>query len=157
MRISESPSTQSFFQRDGEGNYIAYHWEGGETYEIAGKVPLTLETLNNDRPLFLCPNKDEWDPKHIEDRDSYSLYEIKIKPIDLVHYKVFDAYHSLLKFDSELSQFKETNYLKELKSASFRLFVLGENDKDELKEAFLVTPLKYVLSINKLNKDENNG
>lgn len=148
----ESPSTQSFFKRDGEGNYIAYHWEGGESYDEAGRFPLSMETLN-ERPLFIGPSPDEWDPKHLPDRKNYTLYQIKIKPMDLVRFTEFDTYHSLLTTNKESSYLSESEYLERLKSFSFRLFVLGENDQNELKEAFLLNPRKYIISIEKIEGD----
>lgn len=46
---------------------VSYHVEGGETFELAGSVSLSMQTLTSERPLFLCNNPFEWFPDHLPD------------------------------------------------------------------------------------------
>lgn len=125
----------------------AFHCEGGETFDNVNRVPLSMSTLNNDRFLFMSQERDEWVPTHL-DLTEYSLYKITYEIPSKV--KVFDSfyeYHDLFYFDESTNKPMATPILQKYIAEGYRLFVLGENDKDELKESFLINPKDYVRAI----------
>ena len=62
------------FKQLENGLYVGYHAEGSETFELAGSVKLSMETLHDDRPLFLCHDRNIWSGDHLpEGRDRKSV------------------------------------------------------------------------------------
>lgn len=126
---------------------VAFHCEGGETFDNVNRVPLSMSTLDNDRFLFISQERNEWVPTYL-DLSEYSLYEITYELPSKV--KVFDSfheYHDLFYFNESTNKHMATPILQKYIAEGYRLFVLGENDKDELKESFLINPKDYVRAI----------
>lgn len=143
-------STTSFFEQTPDGKLVGYHCEGGETFENGGSVALTMKTLDNNRPLFLGRNTDEWVPKHLNLK-KFRLYKIIFEqPSKVMTFKSFEEYQSLLEWNPRDKRYMWSEELEKLFDQGYRLFVLDKNDADELTEAFLVCPKDYVKSIGKI-------
>ena len=128
---------------------IAYHIEGGETFELANNIPLSMKTLHDNRPLFLCSNPKEWFPYHLKDKSGYRVLEVTfIMPEHGLSFKHYDKYHELFWYSSENNEYIYSSVLEEHISNGFHIFVLDEdNDQKELSEIMLINPSKYVTSI----------
>lgn len=126
---------------------IAYHCEGGETFYRGNGVPLSLDTLDNNRFLFISPNASEWYPCHLDSKD-YTLYEITYESSSNVKvYDSFSDYHSLFGYDELLDRYIANDNLLSLIKEGYSIFILGKNDKDELQEGFIIRPKDCVKSI----------
>ncbi len=126
-----------------------YHFEGGLNFEEGGNRRLSLDSLDNERLLFLSRDIDSWQ-SFIEDQ---RLYRVTIKPVK--EYPIiseWDKYFNLSTF-STIHGIKKHTVGKNTELASYvdegyRLFELDKfNDKNELPELFLVKPKESVLSI----------
>ena len=128
---------------------IAYHIEGGETFELTNNIPLSMKTLHDNRPLFLCSNPKEWFPYHLKDKSGYRVLEVTfIMPEHGLSFKHCDKYHELFWYSSENNEYIYSSVLEEHISNGFHIFVLDEdNDQKELSEIMLINPSKYVTSI----------
>lgn len=132
---------------------IAYHIEGGETFELANKIPLSMETLHDNRPLFLCNNPKEWFPYHLKDKSGYRVLEVTFTmPERGLSFKHWDKYDELVVYSSENNDYVYSSVLEEHISNGFHIFVLDEdNDRKELGEIMLINPTKYVTSIREIS------
>lgn len=145
------------FEKDDQGNYIGYHWEGGETFEIAGSVNLTLDTLSNDRALFVSNTPGAgWGD--VQSRLLKVVFRVN-KP-----YPVFTdfrdesptAYPNLLMFEdgdgvNTLARhyIQEGSHLAGLVEQGFNLYML-DDPKEDLPEAFITEPKRWVISIEEI-------
>ena len=123
---------------------VAFHCEGGETFNNVNRVPLSMSTLDNDRFLFMSQERNEWVPTHL-DLTEYSLYKITYELPSKV--KVFDSFHEYLDlfyFNESTNKLTASPILQKYIAEGYRLFVLGEG---ELKESFLINPKDYVRAI----------
>lgn len=131
----------------------SYHIESKEAKEQNNGVCLSLESLDNNRPLFLCNNPEEWWPSHL-DTDGYSIYEIAYnEPPNIYKTKNYDVYHKLFKYtDDELNKCVFSEQLIIMIKCDTHLFELEKNnDKKELSELFLIFPKQYITSIRKVD------
>lgn len=128
---------------------IAYHIEGGETFKLTNNIPLSMKTLHDNRPLFLCSNPKEWFPYHLKDKSDYRVLEVTfIIPEHGLSFKHCDKYHELFWYSIENNKYIYSSVLEEHISNGFHIFVLDEdNDQKELSEIMLINPSKYVTSI----------
>lgn len=137
----------SCFDKTPEGLVVGFHCEGGETFEYSGTGKLTLDTLDNNRPLFLSHDQHQWVPYHLDLKD-YRQYKIIFEqPAKVMTYSSFNEYQNLYGWNSKDNRYVWSEELEKLFDQGYRLFVLGKNDKDELTEAFLICPKEYVKSI----------
>lgn len=141
-------NNSTYFNIDKNNNLIGYHCEGGETFEDVNNIPLSMDTLNNDRILFLCNNTTEWYPNHLNNLDNFKMYSIIFKqPLKYKTYNSLKKYLDLFDYNDELKNYFPTNETQKLINKGCHLFILGKNIENELTEAFLVYPKNYVLSI----------
>lgn len=142
------------FEKDDQGNYIGYHWEGGETFEIAGGVNLTLDTLSNERALFVSNTPGAgWGD--VQSRLLKVVFRVN-KPHPLFtdfRDESPTAYTSLLAFEDGDGKttfarhyVKEGSHLSGLTEQGFNLFML-DDPKEDLPEAFITEPKRWVISI----------
>lgn len=138
------------FQQLPNGLYVGYHVEGCETFELAGSVPLSMETLRDDRPLFLSHSDDFWFPNHLPEAD-FKLYEIQFS---LPKEKTYNSYKEYQKvnpwFHEESKTYIYSKALEKLIDEGYHMFSVGENEKKELPESFIINPTQYVKSIKKI-------
>lgn len=145
------------FEKDELGNYIGYHWEGGETFEFAGAVNLSMDTLNNDRALFISNTPGAgWGDAH--SRLLKVVFSVN-KPYPTFTYlrdKSVNAYHILLGFkdgDGKTTltrhYIREGSHLAGLVRQGFNLFML-DDPKEDLPEAFITEPKKWVIAIEEM-------
>lgn len=155
----------NYFKDNGDGTYTAYHVEGGETLDIHKVIDkeynnLTLKTLSNKHPLFICNNPYEWFPSHSTDFSKYKILEIKFKKPPFYVEGIFKNYQDLFYFIfEERSDQKEKYRLSErgikLHNSGIDLFIYDSSDGVELSEAFLLFPKNYVISIKNLNGEHS--
>lgn len=140
----------TYFDFDNTGKLLGYHCEGGETFEYGGSVPLTMETLDDGRLLFMGNNVDEWVPHHLNLGD-YKLYKITFdKPPKTKVFRDFNEYHELFSWNDKTNRYDIQPKLQALIDTGYRLFVLDRNTQDELTESFLINPKQYVRSIEEI-------
>lgn len=152
IRILPKFSDEHYFKNIGGNRYIAYHVEGGETLILSGGRKLSMETLTDKRPLFLCNNPEQWWPSHIDEYEEYRLLEIEFEAPPGIEFYKNKTYHSLFSFNDK--DYELTMRTKSLMARGLRLFVLPLlNDCGELSEAFLLEPTKYVKSIKVIKRD----
>ncbi len=138
----------NFFNKLENGNFVGYHCEGGETHIAIGEVCLSMGTLSDNRPLFICYDKISWFPSHL-DPEKFVTYEIEFTPP--TKYVVFDKweeYMSLFQWSETKKNFILTSKLKKMIDDGIHLFILDKNNnRDELPEAFIINPTQYVRAI----------
>lgn len=141
------------FERDDQGNYIGYHWEGGETFELAGANKLSLENLDNDRLLFVANTTDsDWGDKH--SRLLKVVFQAKPYPL----FTDFrdnspNSFNGLTTFNDgdgvttfARHRVRTDGSLPDLIQDGYNLFML-DDPKEELPEAFITEPKRWVISI----------
>lgn len=141
------------FEKDASGNYIGYHWEGGETFEISGQIPLTIDTLDSSRVLFIAPTPDVgWGDG--TDRLLKVVFKVSKEwevctdfrstaPTSYTRMLAFQEHTS----DSPSKHYVEPgSYLAGLVNDGYNLFMLDDPAED-LPEAFITEPKKWVISI----------
>lgn len=128
-------------------NFVAYHWEGCETFELGGATPLSMESLDNNRFLFLTNNPNNW--------KSERLYEVQLRKVKTYVAPSQEAYNLFGVSESKLFGVSESKYATEyhwtprlcmLVENGFRFFVY-EPTNGEMPEGFLVYPKESVVSI----------
>lgn len=146
VRILTNSSEPHYFKRVDLNTYIGYHIEGGETFELAGSVPLSMDMLRNDRPLFLCNDPGVW-----MNTDDQCVYEITFKlPKALVFHSNSD-YHSLFRYVAASNTWQYTKRMTQVLRSNFEGFILEtENDRGSESECFLIRPKDCVLSIRRI-------
>lgn len=132
------------FKQTDQGHLVGYHWEGCETFQLAGAVRLSMESLDNARPLFVA---------HVPDGgwESGRLYEITFKPL-----KKFEAADAA-EFDqllhhSDRGGWAASPLLIDLAAQGHRLFCLNDAPKWDA-EAFIWQPKEAVISIRDITVD----
>ena len=130
---------------------MGYHCEGGDTHEAVGRVPLSMSTLNDGRPLFLCPDYDSWFPHHLSDKSEYKVYRVVFKAVDFIRLSEFWVYHDLFSYNTKNKNYDFTKEMKYFIRCGFNLFVLEKNKQNELPEALLLNPTKHVVNISKFS------
>lgn len=144
---SEEEDCQKEFATTANNTLLGYHVEGGETFENGGSTHLSLATLHDARPLFICADKSRWWSDHLPEAH-LRLYEIEFeKPTQ----KVFTdetEYDLLLQWNEEKKVYVYSSKLLRLVSEGYSLFTLKTNT--ELPESFLINPTKYVKDIKRL-------
>lgn len=140
-----------YFKQDSNGLFVGYHFEGGENYEEAGSVRLSLETLDNNRVLFMGDSPEGgW--RDTEFTPDGRLYEIHFKQVK-IHppFKSFDEYINLtdlsMKYGSAGHRIRKGSKLDKLVKEGYRVFCMMDNDRDETHEGFLALPKESVVSI----------
>jgi hypothetical protein len=144
----------TYFNVDADGAYIGYHVEGGETLSRSTQPPLSMKTLKNDKPLFLCNNPDEWYPKHLSNSNCYRVYKVRFSPVKSAEFTRFDTYHKVFDVieNNGVSNTTLSRLGKSWSRFNIELFtLLPSNDKDEISEAFLMNSRNKVLSIELLH------
>lgn len=145
------------FEKDETGNYIGYHVEGCETFIGAGAVPLTMDTLDDNRLLFVSNNPNSWVSK--------SERVIKITFKVNKEYPLFtnfrdqspDSYINLHEFsDQDLEKgilsrhyVGKDSTLEKLVGEGYNLFML-DDPKEDLPEAYITNPKRWVVSMEDL-------
>lgn len=128
---------------------IGYHVEGGETFDIAGGQELSMKTLSDQRPLFVCGDKTQWYPTHLPEA-GFRTYEVKYETPKEISYNSYDKYHDLFGFDGKGYVIKPS--LQKLIDEGYHMFtLLPQNDRKELPESFIIQPTKYVKSIKRID------
>lgn len=139
--------------------YVGYHIEDGETFNMANKVPLSMESLHDCSPLFLCANPKEWAPFHFSDLDKdYTFYRILFKPSLTVVYHRNEDYMATAEYDSRRSC-EEGRYVlsdkeRSLVEAGIGIFLYDGRDGKEISEGFLVHPVRDVQEIHRFSSAE---
>lgn len=124
---------------------IGYHIEGGETFENVDCIPLSMETISNNRPLFICKDPFQWNCDYLN--TPLRILEIGFLP----HIKEFnthlnEVYHSLFKWREMTKDYIYGDLVRN--NSYINLFTLNEiNDCNELQESFIVNPADWVKSI----------
>lgn len=128
-----------------DGCYVGYHWEGGENFEEAGGVRLSMDSLDNNRPLFLSnSHMSDWDPG-IYEPDAL-LYQIVFKiPPTHPMFTDIDEYMDLTCVKAGFHVV--TKKQKRLAGEGYRFFIVGGNPKCHSEEAMLIRPRDWVVSI----------
>jgi GNAT superfamily N-acetyltransferase len=160
LRVLPKFSDEHYFRNVGGNTYVGYHVEQSDIAFSSAKSGLSMETLSDDRLLFLCNNPDEWFPNHltghIDQDEVFQVYEVTFTaPMGLEFYKN-DTFHSLHYLDGiNGNKQKLERRANRLANRGFHLFVLKQhNDHNELSEAFLCYPKKYVKSIKMIRREE---
>lgn len=137
--IKKENNPTIYFKENENGNYVGYHVDGDEN--TIDKIPLSLESLNNDNKLYLCNNSEEWWPSHLEKNTSkqFILLEVEFKKTKYKMYYKWDEY-------MEASADKEI-----VEKTGIYLHIMNKNDLSELTESFLVNPKDFVISIREIN------
>lgn len=151
LKLDElTPINTYGFQQLPNGQYVGYHVEGCETFELAGCIPLSMQTLHDDRQLYLSASKDDWFPTHLKEKD-FSLYEIHF---EMPKHKEFDSYNEYWKINPTWSDktrsYTRSKELNKLITQGYEMFSIGENEKGETPESFIINPTKHVKSITKI-------
>lgn len=138
------------FEKDKDGNYIGYHCEGGETFELAGGTRLTLNTLDNDRILFIS-NTPEAGWQHEDARVLKIVFKVnKEYPTDKNFRSKSDyGYINLAAFtENTKTRFfiMENSILDNLTKQGYNLFTL-DDPIEQLPEGFITHPKQHVISI----------
>ena len=138
------------FEVDEKGLSIGYHYEGCETFELAGSIPLSMETLHDRRPLFLGNNVEDWSSDYLKNTP-IRLYKINFV---LPKQKVFETYKEYQEvnpmWDETNRMYVYSKKLKKLLDEGYSMFSVGENERYELPESFIINPTQYVKSIEKI-------
>lgn len=141
------------FEKNEDGNYIGYHIECISDCKENATSQLMVETLNNDKPLFLSNNPRHWYPFHLNQPDNYRVLKVVFKPCMAKSFDKEKSYARLFhmiayKDNPNLYKFKMKNAGKKLLEQGYQLFIL--DPKDELHEAFLCNPVDHVVSIEEI-------
>jgi len=138
------------FEKDSNGNYIGYHCEGGETFELSGGVKLTLDTLEDDRLLFISntPNAG-W--QHDDARILKVVFKVnKEYPTDTDFRSKSDCSYTNLSAFTEGDKTRhfvmEDSILDSLTKQGYNLFTL-DDPTEQLPEGFITNPKQHVISI----------
>lgn len=138
------------FEQDEQGLHIAYHAEGGDTFELAGSIPLSVETLDDNRPLFVSNNNEDWISSHLPE-GTIRLYKIRFT---LPKQKIFKTYREYQEvnpgWNEEDRVYVYSKKLEKLLKEGYRMFSVGENERYEIPESFIINPTQYVKSIEKV-------
>lgn len=147
------------FNTNSEGNLVGYHVEGGETFMLSTFPPLSLETLADDKPLFLGYEPRSWFPTHL-DIEGYKVLEITFSKPKILFIDNIEDYNDLIvikEFESpehgnrEITVTTLSDRGKELYQEGYSLFCLTNHvtstGQADLLEAFLMDSSKYVKSI----------
>lgn len=137
---------------------IAYHVEGGETFVQGGSVCLSMKSLDDNRPLFLCNNMEEWWPSHLV-TDGFTVYKVTyVKPEKCFATKNTGVFAELIPgYNEILKKYVYGDLLLGKINEGIHSFELEQdNDRGELSEIILISPTKYVTSIEVIdyNKDK---
>lgn len=141
-------------QIDGTDLVRAYHWEGNDTFTLSGEIPLSIASLDNDRPLFLCHDPQPWRIK--ESESPTRLYQVEFKaPNSRWSTSIFNDYQNLLLYSESKNSYQPSETLTTFMNAGVNLFALDEkNDRGEISEFFLMHPKEYVVSIREVQLAE---
>lgn len=123
-----------------------FHVEGGETFELAGSVPLSLATLDDCRPLFLCEDK-SW-LRSWPEGQPYRLLVVSVKPGFKV-WKTDDLreYWKLCQWSEERG-WEYRPALRRLLKEGFDCFSFkGKNEAGDPPEMFFINPTAWVTAI----------
>lgn len=146
-----------YFEKTQEGFAIGYHVEGGETFNEAGVgEALSLDSLTDQKLLYLCANPHEWFPYHLkvpyhlkEQENEYRVYKVVFKPPTSLIVSEWQTYFDL-KPDLISNRIKDKDRATQLSDLGVNLVIYpGQDDKKELSEAFLMYPRRWVVSIEK--------
>jgi hypothetical protein len=160
--VADMPLTEQVFPTCGakgaeyrqlpNGLFVGYHVEGSDTFDLAGGIPLTMETLRDDRPLFLSHSDEHWFPRHLPEAD-FTLYEIHFELPKEMTYDSYEEYQKVNPWwDEDNRKYIHTPTLKKLINEGYHMFSVGENEKKELPESFIINPSLYVKSIEKISR-----
>ena len=142
---------EKYFKQEGE-LFVGYHVEGGETFELAGSIPLSTDTLRDDFPLFIANNPSEWFPHHLENKDEYRVYKILFERIPFF---VFNEQSLYMKNTPRHLRDRDGRLCADtMIQNGVRLFILDENDANDLTESCLIYPSKHVRSITQISLPE---
>ena len=139
---------EKYFKQEGE-LFVGYHVEGGETFELSGSVPLNLNTLRDDFPLFIANNPNEWFPHHLENKDEYKVYKILFERIPFFVFSKQSEYMKNTPYPLSYNDGKLR--VTDMTKNEIHLFILDRNDEGELTESYLIYPSKHVRSITQIN------
>lgn len=142
------------FEKDEVGNYIGYHCEGGETFELSGGINLTLDTLDDNRILFIS-NTPYAGWQHDGARILKVVFKVnKEYPTDIDFRNKSDwGYTNLSSFtenDKTRHFVMEGSILEDLTKQGYNLFTL-DDPIEQLPEGFITNPKQHVVSINEYN------
>lgn len=132
---------------------VGYHIEGGEPFEMSGRVPLSMETLCDNRPLFLCANPTEWNPLHLKHLDAFNFYRVVFEMPLCVVYRHQKDYLDTFEYDSRRSLMEGCYILSSGAGEAVKLgvgmFRYDSDDMHELSEGYLVHPVRDVKEIHR--------
>jgi hypothetical protein len=156
------------FKKNADGDLVGYHVEGGETLELSPYLPLSIDNLVDNKPLFLGYESLSWFPHHL-DKTGYKILEITFSEPKVKEILSLDEYNDLL----IVSEFYSLEHMRSicvtkltaagesLVAEGFDLFCLTKNitcsGKIDLLEAFLINSSKYVKQIREISPGEHNG
>lgn len=132
------------FKQTEQGYWIGYHWEGCETFQLAGAIRLSMESLDNARPLFIM---------HLPDSGWVSgrLYEITFRPLKKYQAMDREEFDCLLDY-SDAEGWSPTDTLLELEGKGHRLMWMATDDRRDT-EAFIWQPKDAVVAIRDITVD----
>ena len=151
----------SFFENNDHGTnftllenglYVGYHVEGHDTFDLAGAIPLSMETLHDERPLFLSTNKEDWFPDHLP-RADMRVYEIQFalpKEKICLTYKEYQIYNP--GWNETERKYIRPAELEKLIAQGYHMVSVGQNERREIPESFIIYPTLYVKSISQIQK-----
>lgn len=136
-----------YFRKNARGNYVGYHHQGGENFSESGGIHLSMDTLDNERPLFMANEANtEWNGWEVE--PDGTLYEIEFgSDVKIWHTDNLKAYWDLTLFTyrSEFKQHRYSPMLEKLMAEGYRVFLCIP--QNESSEGFLVYPKQHVIGM----------
>lgn len=150
------------FKKTATGDLVGYHIEGGETLDLSGYLPLSINNLIDHKPLFLGYEPISWYPFHLESSD-YKILEITFSEPKAKEFLNLDDYFDLL-ISTEIYSVEHMKNIhvnklsplgERLVNEGYNLFCLTQNftalGEDDLLEAFLINSSKYVKQIREVD------
>ena len=135
---------EDIFEKRGE-LFVGYHVEGDETGVLPVIPSLSLEGLDNNRPLFICKNPSEWFPSHLPNSGLFVVYEILFTEVS---YHLYTDCNEYMESVPHLAiGYKGSRELLDMVDENKHLFILDKNNQGELTEACLMFPKQYIRSI----------
>lgn len=141
------------YEHDENDNVIAYHIESVADCKEDGRGPLSLDTLDDSKPLFLASHPKYWYPHHLPDADQYRVLKVVFKcpKVKLfTDYKQYGRLFQMRKIKGELEkyEFLPLITLQDMIKDGYSLIgTTLNNDQTELPECFLICPKQHVISI----------
>lgn len=143
------------FKQDSQGRLIGYHVECISDCKEDARPLLSLDTLRDDKPLFLSARKTDWFPFHLKDTDNFRILKVVFRlPSLSVTFNSEKGYHQLFSMLRDKDNFDKyhftlTPFGKTYIDKGYHLISLHTDH--ELQESFLWTPGEYVEEIEEVD------